>query len=391
MKKSNISTIIDYGRSEFRLGVFGENFLKLNFLSKDIDEKNNYDEQSSTINFLIKEAEKKISSHIENVILLYDSPDFYSIDISLRKDFDQKVLVNDIYNSIILEANQLIKNNYLNNKIIHVITTKKIVDGKEINVIPNKELNARSIILEIKFISLPKESYNNILKILKKNNLQILNFFCSSYVKSYHYIESFNKYKLVNFIDIGHERSTLISYDNKKLVNIKSIPIGGNHITKDISKVLNLNLVDSESIKKSFNKSENEFSYDKNINEGNYIVKEILDKSISIDLLKKVVLSRIEEIFDLLFKDLDNDFLNNCKNSALILTGNGSKLFNKNSFHLNEKYTFEEINFYEEEIQEICESGLNFEISSNLNDIKIVTKNQKRAGFFEKFFNFFSR
>lgn len=391
MMKSKFSTIIEYGSTCFRLGVFGENFVKLHFSSSNVVEKDNYEEHFKIINTLIKEAEKKISNHLENIILLYDSPEIFSIDLSIRKDFDQKTFINDIYNSIILEANQLIKNNYIKNKILHVVTIKNIIDGKEIIDKIKNNLQANSIIIEIKFICVPKEIYNNILNNFKKNNLQILNFFCSSYVKSFFYVNSFSKKKLINFLDIGFERSTLITFENKKLMNIKSIPIGGNHITKDISKVLELSLEESEKIKKSFNKSENEFSHKKDINENNEFAKEILEKSISVDLLKKVILSRIEEIFDLIFEDLTVIKNLNKQNSILVLTGNGSKLFNKNSFHLNQKYTFEEINFYEENVAEICEAGLNFEINSDANHIKIITKNRKKPGFFENFFNFFGR
>ena len=59
MKKDNYSTIIDFGSSEIRLGVFDHNLSKLFFQLKDISEKNNYEEYSKSINFLIREAEKK--------------------------------------------------------------------------------------------------------------------------------------------------------------------------------------------------------------------------------------------------------------------------------------------------------------------------------------------
>ena len=42
MQKDNYSTIIDFGSSELRLGVFDDKFSKLFFQSKDISQKNNY-------------------------------------------------------------------------------------------------------------------------------------------------------------------------------------------------------------------------------------------------------------------------------------------------------------------------------------------------------------
>ena len=42
---------------------------------------------------------------------------------------------------------------------------------------------------------------------------------------------------------------------------METIPIGSNHITKDISKVFKISIEDADKIKKLFNKSESEFSY----------------------------------------------------------------------------------------------------------------------------------
>jgi len=193
-------------------------------------------------------------------------------------------------------------------------------------------------------------------------------------------------------LDIGWERSTIISYKNNRLVFFNSIPIGGNHITKDISKILKLTLVESEKIKKTFNKSEIEFSFDQNMdNEKKNLVQQIIGKNISVDLLKKVVLARVEEIILLSLKDINflEDFNNNI-NSTLVLIGNGSNLFDKNSFYLNVKYNFEEISFYEENDSEICNAGYNFDINE-YNVMKFVNKSKKKTGFFEKFFNLFSR
>ena len=393
MKKSNSLCVIDYGSSLLRLGVFDEKFNCLHSSSKNIIEKNNHDEYLKSINLLVRAAEKKISNHLENVFILYDDSEILSVDLSIKKNFDQKVLIKDVYSSIIEECNQLIKNNYINKKIIHIIITRHIFDGREITENLKNDLSAKSIIIEIKFIFLPIEKYTEITNVFKKNNLEISNFFCSSYVKSFSYINSLSDYNYVTFIDIGWERSTLTSFYNKKLICINSIPVGGNHFTKDISKIFKIDLQESESIKKLFNKSELEFSYDKNINNKNEkFLKEIINKNISVDLLKKVILSRIEEIIELVFKNFHySEKVNNFSNSILVLTGNGSKLFDKNTFYMNDEYNFKEIIFYEEKDIEICLTGLKFDINSHDSDLKEVQKSLKKIGIFEKFFNFFGR
>ena len=86
MRKNNYSTIVDFGSSELRLGVFDNNLSKIFFYSKSISQKNNYEEYSKLINFLIKEAENKISSHLENITVLYDTSEICTIDLSIKKN-----------------------------------------------------------------------------------------------------------------------------------------------------------------------------------------------------------------------------------------------------------------------------------------------------------------
>ena len=392
MIKNKFHTIVDLGSSNLRLGVFDENLNKLYFSSKNIIQKNNNEEQFNTIKFLIKDAEKNISNHIDNIVVMYDSSEIHSIDISIKKNYDKKISLNDVYSSTILELNQLVKNNFVNKKIIHIISSKIIIDGEELNKSSYSNIKAKSVILEVKFFCLPLDKFNQIINIFKKNNLQVLNFFCSSYIKSLSYLETLNNEELVCFLDIGFERTTLLIFNNLKLIFTSSIPIGGNHITKDISNVMELNIDDSENIKKFFNKSENEFSYNPDEGKNKLLIKEILGKEISIITLKKVILARVEEIFDLIFKDLIiSNYLKKKSNFLLFLIGNGSKLFDKNTFHLSDKYNFKEIIFYKETELETLKAGAVSELNLVKGDTKIIQKSVKKYGFFEKFFNFFGK
>ena len=393
MQKDKYSTIIDFGSSELRLGVFDSKSSNLFFQSKDISKNDNYDEYSKSINFLIREAEKKISSHLKNITVLYDTSDICTVDLSIKKKLDQKIVFKDICSSLILEANQLIKNSYLDKKVIHIITNKYIVNNKTFSKIPDEiseELN--TVILEIKFICLPYNKYNNVHGIFKKNNLNVLNFFSSSLVKAFNYIDHFKKNKFVVFLDIGLNRTTIIFFINQKLDRLNSIPVGGNHISRDISQMMKLSFEESEELKKSFNRSEIDFSYDESVSVGNLdIIKKIIGKNISIEFLKKVVLARIEEIIQLSFKSISiSKNIDTQKNLNLVLIGKGSKIFNRNSFQIEDKYNFKEINFYEESDSEICKAGLMFKKNYYYEfDPQKLRKKQKKIGIFHRFFNIF--
>ena len=391
MRKNNYSTIVDFGSSELRLGVFDNNLSKIFFYSKSISQKNNYEEYSKLINFLIKEAENKISSHLENITVLYDTSEICTIDLSIKKKLDQKIIFSDVCSSIILEANQIIKNYYIDKKVVHLIIKKYIINDKEFLNIPEEIPELNSVILEIKFICLPYDEYKKVFETFKKNNLKIINFFLSSLVKSFQYINLFKKNKLVAFLDIGLDRTSIIYFQNQKLDCLNSIPIGGSHISKDISQILKLSLEESEELKKAFNKSEIDFSYNgSDLKDNTEPIKKFIDKNISVDLLKKVVLARIEEIIKLSFRSISiSSNIYKQQNLNLVLIGQGSKILNKNSFQIEDIHNFKEINFYEENDFEICKAGLMFEKNFQNEDLQKIKKNQKKLGFFHRFFNIF--
>ena len=99
-------------------------------------------------------------------------------------------------------------------------------------------------------------------KLFNKHQISIDQFICSSYAKSFNYKKHFIEFNQIAFLDIGYEKTSVIFYEKEKLKFFNVLPIGGHHITKDISKVLDLNIELSEKIKSNLNRgiifSENE-------------------------------------------------------------------------------------------------------------------------------------
>lgn len=387
MSKDQFLNILDFGNSSIRFSIFDK---KLdNYFSEIIDLKNEKHNLNDfrLISELIKKGEKKISSHIENVILMIDSSDLLTIDLSYNKILDVKDNIEKVYNDVLKEVTQIVVSNYQNYTIIHSILNKCIIDEIEFTEIPKEKKKIKNIKVDLKFICFPKLFIQNLKNKFNENNINILNIFCTSYVKTFFYIKKLN-IKNISFLEIGWERTTLINYKDGLLKSINSIAIGGFHITKDISKIFKISLNDAEKIKKSFNKSDTEFSYkDENV-ETFLKFNEIINKNISINKLKQVILYRVQEIIDLIYVKSDAEITKNyLKKNKLFLTGQGSILFNNNSFHIEDKFEFESINFYNETNTEICKSGI-FYYENNIQLPNII---QKKQGIFERFFNFFSK
>ena len=386
MGKINYFNIIDFGLSNIRFSIFDNNYSEKFSISKSVLLNKDYLNHFTIITEIIKQGEKKISDHINDVVLTLDTEDLFVINVSLKKNLDSSSNLDKAYNALVLELNQLIDTSYYQYEIIHIILDKCILDEKIYNSLPPDKKEISKIKVDFKLICFPKILITKIKENFKKNNINVLNIFCTSYVKSLSYLNKLSK-KKASFLEIGFNRTSLLFFDEGKLKFIQAIPIGGNHITSDISKIFKISLDDAEKIKRSFNKSETEFSYYGKTKDENISIKEILAKDISINLLKKVILYRVQEIIDLTFKKSNESNNFNLKDSDLFLVGDGSTLFNNNSFYLNDKFEFRSLNFYKETTNQICQSALTHFLTERVFPEKYIRK----QGYFERFFNFLGK
>ena len=399
MNKYNFQTYIDFGASKIRIGVFDYELPKNNLynqiecISNFDKEKLNIDTSKNLINKLIQSSEKELNLHIKNITLMIDAPDVQSFDFSIKKNLDSKSSFFDDIKFLLQDARQLAQKNNEKKIIIHTIIEKIIIDDKIYNELPNNNINYKSIALELKFIYISEIFYNTIIKHFKLIHIEVDSILCSSYVKSSNYNQYFKEYNKKTFLDIGYKKSCVTVFDEDKLILFRTIPLGGNHITQDISKVLDIEFDEAEQIKKSLNKKEATFS-DNSKEElfSNKILSASIKNNISLDLLKKVIHARIDEIFNLSFQNIKFDeILRKNDKSILILTGDGSKILDKNSIYIeNFSEYFHEINFFEENSETICMSGINYNKKNNNFEVKIIPKKIKKSGFFEKLFHIFN-
>ena len=387
---SNLDTVIDFGSQNLRLGVYDQSS-KIIYSSKikitEVLESKNLDK---SLNILIRDAEKKLSTHIVDVNVLYDTSKFNFIDISIKKYFDQPTLISKYYKSLVEEAKFIISENNFKDQVLHIVINNMIVDENRKLETIIEDIKIKSLILDLKFICLKKSLINNLSNKFKQNNLNILNIYCSSYIKSIFYKKNIATENNFIFLDIGYQRTSALFFNNNKFQFFNSVPIGGNNITNDISKVLKLDVKYSEDLKIKFNKDENEISFNKNSVNDRNLYQEVAEKSISTDLLKQIIEARVGEIIDITV--IQNNYfknINSIEKPIIIFIGSGSKLL-PNVNDINSKKYFSKLIFFDENDTKICDAGINYHRS----DESLLIKNKKKpikTGFFEKFFNLFSK
>jgi len=398
MNDKNFDLYIDLGSSKIRAVAFN----KFDKNEKVIVEKNNilllkktkfnFFETEKAIQDIIYELEKKTKVYMNNISLMLDTSDTLLISLSISKKNDGELIEKKNIQYLIQDAKQQILKSYPDQNIIHIIVSNYKIDNINYDYLPG-DIKCKTLSIDILFICFPKILTNNLEDLFQKNQISINQFLCSSYTKSLHYKEQFPTFEKIAFIDIGYEKTSIVIYEKDKLKALKVLSIGGNHITKDISNVLNLDMEKSEMIKNNLNKdilfSENSGS-DK-ILQSDFLVQSN-KKNVPPELIKKIIFARIDEILKLSFEAIKfYENLEDINRLKVVLTGNGSKILDSNFIHIKETVPlFEEIDFLIESGLSICESGFKLSKGLNKQEVLMVPKKIITKGFFEKLFRFFN-
>jgi len=80
---------------------------------------------------------------------MIDTPDMFSVDISIKKNSDGKKYSKDDIISLLNESKNLVQKNYINKKIVHMIVKKFIFDNQEYFEIPKEKISYKSLIVEL--------------------------------------------------------------------------------------------------------------------------------------------------------------------------------------------------------------------------------------------------
>ncbi len=370
-------SILEYGSTYLRLAIYDRNmFHKRLFFEKKIDfTRNNNFLEDQLISELITDAEKKLGRHLNEILLMFDSPTIFSSDLSIQKNFEKKVITNQDINYLINDCENKFKSNNKDKDILHIIKSSIMLDNSYVKEIESYKRESYKAIINLKFILVDKKVLESIKKLFLKKHISLGGVFCTSYIKSLGLINKLNISGYSSFLDIGLKKSSLTIFKDNNLLYLNNTHVGGDHITKDISKILKLDYRTSEARKLKFYKNNSE---ENSLNED--------------QLLKKIINSRLEEIIEILFLNcpLTRDNLLN-SGLKLFFTGNGSKVLNENQLTFGSEFDFiKEMSIIDEKDYDSCNSALEFNFSNKKIQplkSKLTTENK---GFFEKLFSYFN-
>jgi hypothetical protein len=366
-------SILEFGSTHIRLAIYDKLILNQSlFYEEKIDftRNENFIENHPIFNLIMK-AEKDIGQHLNEVLLMTDSSSIHSLDFSIQKNYDKKIVTNEDINYLINESEQVVKKINQDQDILHIMKPNIIFDNKSIEYTDNISQEVSKANVELKIVMINKKTCDSIKSLFIKKHILLKNIFCTSYIKSLGLINKIGISGYSSFIDIGLKKSSLTIFKDDKLLYLNNTHIGGDHITKDISKVLNIDYRKAEAKKIKFSKNNTKDN----------------------ELLKKIINSRLEEIIELLFLNcplIKNNLFNS--DLSLFFTGNGSRVLSNNLLSFGPEFSFiNEMSIIDEGKKDSCDSALKFDANNKKIQPQKPITSLENKGFFEKLFEYFNR
>jgi len=357
----------------------------------------NLTKASNAIRSCISAAEKKAGILLKKINVVFEEPEFLSTKFSKHKKINGSKIHKDDIDFLLKEAKKQLILNDEKQSIIHIFNHNYIVDGKAFAEEPIG-VYADSLSHEMTFITMPKNNLKNINQAFIDCDIEIERLISNTFALGVKLLNN----KELEFgsilIDIGFEKISLGLFKNLALVHSITLPVGINHITKDISKVCSLNIDESEVIKNNidFSLQNNQDIFDKNdYLKNTYFINSSFRK-ISKSLILNVIKARLDEIFETIKKHIIVPGFNLNSGIGFLLVGGGSYLLNI------EKYC---ANFFGPNIKKLRENKnekenyLDKNFASCLGALRIIKdgweteaipemvgKNIKKVGFLGKIF-----
>ena len=192
--------------SSNKLEVYLFDTIKLEYLySNEIIIKNSSLDFISLNNFLdenILKIESLIGRFVKNIFLIIENKNILKLDIGIKKkNYNSILSKNDLINSL-TEVKDLFRESYQDEKIMHIIVNKYIIDDNIFKTFQNN-LQCDHLSLEIQFISIPENLISSFDKVLETFQIKIIRYLDGNYIRNYFNDENLEISKMTHQIIRG--------------------------------------------------------------------------------------------------------------------------------------------------------------------------------------------
>ena len=180
-------TYLSISRIKFGIYLF-DTKNRNNLYFKEITFKNtnfiNYSHLKQFLDDNVFRIEKLIGKFIENIYIIIDDENILNIQIGIKQKNYQPSKSKVYLQSSITSAKDLFKENYPDEKIMHIIINNYLIDGKNYCYL-QENLEYDQLNLVIQFKSISNENTYNLNKLLQNYQINIIKFLDGNYIKNF--------------------------------------------------------------------------------------------------------------------------------------------------------------------------------------------------------------
>ncbi len=321
----HFNTIIEIGSYSIKTIIYSEiggkpkieGIGKSNTQGYDGNNVLGFDEFVDSIHKSIVQAEKQSNFIIKSSYILLSNKSIKIKKIKNSLNLENSIIENNDIRK--LSKFNLDKNSSYNQNLYtsHYQIDDDLITDNPVGLICNK-------LSMVSLVSLIEQKQINILmNVFQKLQIKVINFLDTT-ISYFFYMKNKKITKNnVALIDFGFTHTNIIMVKNKQLSFIKTIPIGCKLISDDLIKMLHISFDFAEKLKISTIDLFDDMNPTIELPVWEEFGNNIKNK-IEHNYIKKIVISRLDEIFNLIFKILPED-----KNFySYLFTGGGTKIKN---------------------------------------------------------------
>ncbi len=209
-------------------------------------------------------------------------------------------------------------------EVIHVLPKAYVVDGEDGVRNPIGMLASR---LEVEglVVSSASAPLHNLARCVERAGIQIDGFVAGGLASAQGVLSDTERQLGVLLIDLGGGTTDLVWYRDGEVQFVGALPVGGNHITNDLSVGLGMSFSAAEEMKARFASAlPANVSEEETINAGSFSDGEV--KQVSKRFMAEIVEARISEIFGLATEELERQSFNGVLPAGVVLAGGTAQL-----------------------------------------------------------------
>lgn len=208
-------------------------------------------------------------------------------------------------------------------EMVNLIPRQYIVDHLDEIKDPRGMIGIR-LEVDATMITTSRTLLHNVLRCVERAGLQIREIYLQPLAAGYYALTEDEKNQGTAYIDLGGGSTTIAVFEEGLLAHTSVVPVGGDHITKDLSIVLKTPTEQAESIKKQFGHAFYDDASDDQLFEVPVVGTDSTDQY-SQRYISEIIGVRLEELFELVLDELSRLGIRDLP-GGIVLTGGVAQL-----------------------------------------------------------------